>query len=99
MSLTDEVAIQRLKEINTAIEGAIDKKIIDKTLDLLAMAQVVLAQIIAFFDRNIIDGVPNGSGYLAGTIGKLTRSFQGGYVQKYIVTAILAMILLYWLAP
>lgn len=29
MSLTDEVAMQRIKEVNDAIEKAIDKKIID----------------------------------------------------------------------
>ncbi len=71
-----------------------DKKILDKALDILAMAQVIVAQLVAFFDRNIIDGIPNGTAYFAGTVGKITRSFQGGYIQKYIATAILGLFLL-----
>jgi NADH-quinone oxidoreductase subunit L len=74
-----------------------DSKIVDNSVNYLAKFQVVFSQIIAWFDRSFIDGIPNGSATIVGSVGRITQSFQNGKVQWYFVAAflgILSMIIL-----
>ncbi|MDZ7901003.1 MAG: NADH-quinone oxidoreductase subunit L [Arcicella sp.] len=69
-----------------------DQKILDALVNLLADLQVFIAKFIDWFDAKIIDGIPNGTAYSAGVIGKFTRSAQGGKVQLYVAMAFLGLI-------
>jgi NADH-quinone oxidoreductase subunit L len=69
-----------------------DQKLLDAFVNLLADLQVFIAKIIGWFDAKIIDGIPNGTAYSAGLIGRITRSTQGGKVQLYVALAFLGLI-------
>ena len=69
-----------------------DQKLLDVLVDFLADLQVFIAKIIGWFDAKIIDGIPNGTAYSAGLIGRITRSTQGGKVQLYVAMAFLGLI-------
>ncbi len=69
-----------------------DQRILDSLVNLLADLQVFVANFIGWFDAKIIDGIPNGSVYSAGIIGRATRSVQGGKVQLYVALAFLGLI-------
>jgi NADH-quinone oxidoreductase subunit L len=69
-----------------------DQKILDALVNLLADLQVFIAKFIGWFDAKVVDGIPNGTAYSAGVIGKFTRSLQGGKVQLYVAMAFLGLI-------
>jgi NADH-quinone oxidoreductase subunit L len=69
-----------------------DQKILDSFVNLLADLQVFIAKFVGWFDAKIIDGIPNGTVYSAGIIGRVTRSAQGGKVQLYVALAFLGLI-------
>ncbi len=69
-----------------------DSKIVDNSVNYLAKLQVVFAQIIAWFDRSFIDGIPNGSAAIVGSVGRVTQHFQNGKVQWYFVAAFLGIL-------
>ncbi|MCU0470665.1 MAG: NADH-quinone oxidoreductase subunit L [Arcicella sp.] len=69
-----------------------DQKIVDALVNFLADLQVFIAKFIGWFDAKIIDGIPNGTTYFAGIIGKFTRSVQGGKVQLYVAMAFLGLV-------
>ena len=69
-----------------------DQKMLDFFVNFLADLQVIIAKFIGWFDAKVIDGIPNGTVYSAGIIGRVTRSAQGGKVQLYIALAFLGLI-------
>ena len=69
-----------------------DQKILDILVNFLADLQVFIAKFIGWFDAKIIDGIPNGTAYSAGVIGRVTRSAQGGKVQLYVAMAFLGLV-------
>ena len=69
-----------------------DQRILDSLVNLLADLQVFIAKFIGWFDAKIIDGIPTGTVYSAGIIGRVTRSAQGGKVQLYVALAFLGLI-------
>jgi NADH-quinone oxidoreductase subunit L len=69
-----------------------DQKILDSFVNFLADLQVFIAKFIGWFDAKVIDGIPNGTAYSAGIIGRITRSAQGGKVQLYVALAFLGLI-------
>ena len=71
-----------------------DKKILDKIIDNFAVAQVVLAHIIAWSDRIIVDGIIKFLVWLTGKTGNFTRKMQGGKVQSYISMALFTSLLI-----
>ena len=69
-----------------------DQRMLDSLVNFLADLQVFIAKFIGWFDAKIIDGIPNGTVYSAGIIGRVTRSVQGGKVQLYVDLAFLGLI-------
>jgi NADH-quinone oxidoreductase subunit L len=69
-----------------------DQKMLDFFVNFLADLQVFIAKFIGWFDAKVIDGIPNGTVYSTGIIGRVTRSAQGGKVQLYIALAFLGLI-------
>lgn len=68
-----------------------DKHAIDKTVDSLAVLNVVVAHLIAFADRKVVDGIVNLLARIAGWIGNLARAMQTGNVQTYFIITFLAV--------
>jgi NADH-quinone oxidoreductase subunit L len=69
-----------------------DQRMLDSFVNLLADLQVFIAKFVGWFDAKVIDGIPNGTAYSAGIIGRVTRSVQGGKVQLYVALAFLGLI-------
>ncbi|MEO1053803.1 MAG: NADH-quinone oxidoreductase subunit L [Bacteroidota bacterium] len=82
----------------SAILNFVERKVIDKAIDLFAVGNVVLANITGWIDRAIVDGLVNFAAYSAGMVGRFTKSIQGGKIQTYFIWAILGMLsLIIWL--
>jgi NADH-quinone oxidoreductase subunit L len=76
------------------ITNGIDKKLLDTIIDYASVCMVVLAHIVAWIDRNIVDGIVNFVAYIAGRIGAVTRSIQGGQVQSYFLYTLFGLLIL-----
>ncbi|MEM9676148.1 MAG: proton-conducting transporter membrane subunit, partial [Bacteroidota bacterium] len=76
----------------------LDQKLIDGLLHFIATAGVVIAHIIAWLDREVVDGLVSAVASFTRGLGNLTRSVQTGRIQTYLVASLLLFIaLLYWL--
>jgi NADH-quinone oxidoreductase subunit L len=71
----------------------IDRKWIDGFIHALAYLHVIIAHVIGWFDRTIVDGVVNSIAFFSRVIGSLARSFQGGKIQLYVFWAVFAIII------
>jgi len=72
--------------------ASFDTFIIDKSVNLLGASQVIFAHIVTWIDRTFIDGIVNGTGFLANTIGKLFSKTQNGQIQTYILYTIFIVV-------
>lgn len=72
----------------------IDKKIIDKIVNVIGVISVLIAHIIAWFDAHIIDGGVSTVVFVANRVGVVTRSFQTGKIQSYFIFVVTAILLL-----
>jgi NADH-quinone oxidoreductase subunit L len=71
----------------------IDQKIIDRAVNLFAVAHVVFANIVSWFDMAVVDGSVGALVYLSARIGGITRSFQTGKIQSYFAFVIGSLLL------
>lgn len=74
--------------------AAFDKNFIDYSLNALAKIMVVLAKLIGWVDRWLVDGTVHLLVKLAGLVGRLGRFMQNGKVQSYYIFSLLGLILL-----
>jgi NADH-quinone oxidoreductase subunit L len=76
-----------------------DKKIIDGFIHFIAIFHVVLAHVIAWFDRIFVDGLVHLIVMVVKRGGVISRSIQTGKVQAYYVFALLVtIILILWIS-
>jgi len=73
-----------------------DKKILDRFIDYLAMAEVIFANIIGWFDRAVVDGLVNLMARTARFFGNRARNIQSGSVQMYFVWAIVGILAIFY---
>jgi len=71
-----------------------DLNFIDYSLNILGKAIVILAKIIGWIDRMLVDGLVNFIAWLSGIIGKLGRLTQNGKIQSYYIFSLLGLIFL-----
>ena len=83
----------RIVKAGSGTVNYIDKKWIDGFIHGSAYAHVTLAHISGWIDKAVVDGSVNGLARMAGWVGSMTRSFQGGKIQVYIFWAILTIII------
>lgn len=85
--------------ITTAkIAALADVKIIDRFIHVFAISQVVLAHIIAWLDKVLVDGLITLLTAITSKLGAFSRSFQTGRIHGYFIFAIMAtIILLIWI--
>ncbi|MGB5980338.1 MAG: proton-conducting transporter membrane subunit, partial [Cyclobacteriaceae bacterium] len=77
-----------------AVSDFTDRVIINRWVDRLAVAQVVFAHVNNWVDRTFVDGSVYGIAWLAGRVGKHLRTYQSGNVQKYLITTLVALLLI-----
>lgn len=80
----------------TAQLQRIDQRVIDGTVNGAGISTVILSHLTSSLDRFGVDGVVNGAVWLAGRLGRLTRSVQNGKVQSYITVAVVGLLLMLW---
>ncbi|MDW7692459.1 NADH-quinone oxidoreductase subunit L [Flammeovirgaceae bacterium SG7u.111] len=71
-----------------------DRRVIDKSVNDLAILHVVTAHVSAWFDRFFVDGLVNGIVFMTGKVGKYTSSIQGGKIQSYLAWTLFGLIFL-----
>lgn len=76
----------------------VEKRIIDAFVDNLAKGNVILAHLISWFDKNIVDGGVTLTVFLIRSSGQGVRSLQNGQIQSYyVVSAVGVFLLILWL--
>ncbi|EMR01536.1 NADH-quinone oxidoreductase subunit L [Cesiribacter andamanensis AMV16] len=76
----------------------LDRRIIDRLLDLLGIGVVVLSHVLHWLDRTLVDGVLHSGVWVAGRAGRANRSLQGGQVQQYLLVMLVGLLLvLIWM--
>lgn len=82
-----------------AIIHLFDRKVIDATVNLAGVTQVVLSHLTAWADRYLIDGIVRSITWLASFVGRMVRPVAGGRIQTYFVlTLVVFLFFVYWLA-
>jgi len=71
-----------------------DQHVIDYGLNSFGKMMVILAKMIGWFDRQVVDGLVNFISWLAGLTGKLGRHMQNGKIQSYYVFSMLGLLFL-----
>ncbi|GAB2765984.1 hypothetical protein GCM10027275_04470 [Rhabdobacter roseus] len=76
----------------------IETRLIDALVNAFGRTTVVLAHVINWIDRHVVDGGVWLITYLVGRAGRLVRLFQNGKIQTYYLTTVLGLfLLLLWL--
>jgi len=71
--------------------------LIDRLIEGVAITYVVLSHIVAWFDKNIIDGLVRFMANLAGFISGLFKNLQSGKVQEYFVYTLATVLILIYI--
>jgi NADH-quinone oxidoreductase subunit L len=72
-----------------------DKWVIDPIVNFIGRLGVWVSAVLAAFDHYVVDGVVNGSAYVADFMGGVLRRTQNGQVQVYLL--VLAISITIWL--
>jgi NADH-quinone oxidoreductase subunit L len=72
-----------------------DKWVIDPIVNFIGRLGVWISAVLAAFDHYVVDGVVNGSAYVADFMGGVLRRTQNGQVQVYLL--VLAISITIWL--
>ena len=74
-----------------------DQKVVDALVNFFGMAVVVLAHLVNWLDRYVVDGLVRLTAFASGRLGQLSRA-KNGRVQTYFVVALSGFLLvLIWL--
>jgi NADH-quinone oxidoreductase subunit L len=75
-----------------------EQNILDQIIKQFAIFQVVVAQVIAWIDKYLVDGVIDSLVFLVGRMGFTTKSMQDGKIQHYFALTILSLLgIILWL--
>lgn len=72
----------------------IDRKVIDRAIDMIGVVGVVFSKVIALVDRFIVDGPVNLIGYLSGIIGKMFAGLSSRDIQTQLAWLLAGIILI-----
>ncbi len=72
----------------------IDKKIIDRSIDLFGVSTVVFAKAMAIVDREIVDGLVNFAAWVSRTIGNAYTKVHAARVQNQLLWLVLFIIVI-----
>lgn len=76
-----------------SLSSQFDQKYIDGFVNGFGVLNVILSQILGWFDRSIIDGLVNLITSVSANLGNIARGIQNGKVQSYFVWAVVGLLL------
>jgi NADH-quinone oxidoreductase subunit L len=71
-----------------------DQLVVDRLVNWVGISNVVLANILAWFDRTFVDGLVTLVTVISNLFGNITRQMQGGNVQRYFLWVFLGLLIL-----
>jgi NADH-quinone oxidoreductase subunit L len=71
-----------------------EKRVIDAFVEFVAKGSVVLAHLLSWGDRNIVDGGVKLTVFSIRSAGQTVRSLQSGKIQSYLLVTITGLLLL-----
>lgn len=77
--------------------GLFDRRLIDRLIDLLGIAFIVLSKGMDLIDKLLVDGLVKLIAYLADVVGRFTRFFTAARMQLHILWLIVGVIFIYLL--
>ncbi len=89
-----KVVVQGLLKVSRSFAN-FDAKVIDAFVDLFGKFHVILAHVVAWFDKMFVDGIIRLAVYTTGSLGLMTKSVQGGKIQSYVAWAFLGLIIIF----
>ncbi|RED91889.1 NADH-quinone oxidoreductase subunit 5 family protein [Marinoscillum furvescens] len=90
-------ALAKVYDALVMLSAWFDRKVIDKAVNAVGVASVVLSKAAAIFDREIIDGLVNLMAWLANLVGRLFTGIQSGKVQHQLVWMMVVLLaILLW---
>ncbi|TRX56091.1 NADH-quinone oxidoreductase subunit L [Fulvivirga sp. M361] len=72
----------------------VETNVIDRAVNVVGIVNVLIAYIIGWLDRNIIDGIINFSVFFVDKVGVIAKSFQRGKIHGYIILSVLCILLI-----
>ncbi len=72
----------------------VEVQLIDRLVNYIGISQVVLSRVIGWGDKYIVDGAVHLTTSGVGNVGKVAKSIQGDNAQKYIITALISMVVI-----
>lgn len=72
----------------------IEIQFVDRLVNYVAIFQVVLSRIVGFGDKYVVDGMVHLTTSSIYRLGKVAKNIQGDQVQRYILTALISVILI-----
>lgn len=73
-----------------------DQKVVDRVVNLIGEAQVVVAYLTGWFDRTVVDGGVKLLTWTVNFAGNRTRQMQGGNLQAYLAWAVFGLLLIFY---
>ncbi len=95
-SIYNEVIINPFLKIVEVI-SKVERIVIDRLVDLSGIFTVVFSNVVGWIDRAIVDGIVNGSVYVVGKAGVITKSISGSKAQSYIILAVIGILIIIFL--
>jgi NADH-quinone oxidoreductase subunit L len=84
-------------KLGARLARLIDQKVVDALVNFIGMAVVVLAHLVSWLDRHVVDGVVRLTAFAGGRLGEAARA-KNGRVQTYFAVALSGFLLaLVWL--
>ena len=95
ISSTDTLVIKPTTRLASLLNQT-DQRVVDGLVDGFGVSVVVLAHVTRVIDKLGLDGFINRIAWLAGRLGRLTRSVQNGRIQSYITAAVVGLLVVLW---
>ncbi|MEM6522866.1 MAG: NADH-quinone oxidoreductase subunit L [Bacteroidota bacterium] len=92
-----EKTVLRFIRVSTSSLEVLEHRIIDRVVNLLGWVGVIFSFLLRWFDRAIVDGLINFSAFFSGQVGGMTKSFQYGKVQSFVIFALISLLLIIFL--
>ena len=73
-----------------------DRLVIDRVVNLMALSQVLISQLLGWMDKYLIDELVNAITGLVRFLGERTRRIQDGNLQEYLTWALFGLLLIFY---
>lgn len=89
----DRIFVRPFGKLSDAV-SRFDTSVVDGIVNVLGVSGVVIAKLLGWFDRYIVDGLVNLSAWISGRAGHVTRGIQSGNAQSYLLWGVIGILLM-----